>query len=124
MGQLLDEGGSPRVGCTIPVWPDGVRGYDRHNDAVRAYFRNRPQDLLEICWERGDGWQAICEFLQRPLPDVPIPHDNRADPRETRAAEALLNAGTHLPAGLRRMAQRVHRPLVRLLRHAVPRGKS
>jgi hypothetical protein len=51
--------------------------YLAHNDDVRAYFKNRPQDLIEICWETGDGWEKLAPFLGKPIPPVPIPHTNK-----------------------------------------------
>lgn len=33
------------------------------------------EDLL--IWEVKDGWKPICDFLKKPIPDGPIPHDNR-----------------------------------------------
>jgi hypothetical protein len=30
--------------------------------------------LLE--WEIGDGWGPLCEFLGKPVPEVPFPHAN------------------------------------------------
>ena len=53
------------------------RLYEAHNTAARRYFEHRPGDLLEVCWENGDGWSELCEFLRLPLPDVPFPHANR-----------------------------------------------
>ena len=54
-----------------------VERYERHNQAVLEYFRDRPADLLIVCWERGDGWDALCEFLDKPVPRRPFPHMNR-----------------------------------------------
>jgi hypothetical protein len=52
------------------------RAYERHNAAVRAYFaREAPHRLLEVCWETGDGWAALCRFLGVPVPDEPLPHE-------------------------------------------------
>lgn len=51
--------------------------YERHNREVRDYFRDRPADLLEVCWETGSGWRELCGFLGRDIPDVPFPHANR-----------------------------------------------
>lgn len=51
--------------------------YRAHNDAVRSYFADRPGRLLEIRWEDGAGWEPICRFLGRPVPDAPFPHVNR-----------------------------------------------
>ncbi len=50
--------------------------YLRHNNEVRDYFRNRPNDLLVVDWGQGDGWQKLCAFLEKPVPDIPFPHAN------------------------------------------------
>jgi hypothetical protein len=45
---------------------------------VRAYFAGRPDDLLEVCWEAGDGWKELASFLGQPVPALPFPHLNKA----------------------------------------------
>jgi hypothetical protein len=50
--------------------------YENHLKEVRAYFKDRPQDLLEVCWENGDGWSEICNFLGFDIPEIPFPHSN------------------------------------------------
>lgn len=52
--------------------------YEGHNSAVREYFRNYPGTMVELCWEQGDGWVALCGFLGLPVPDAPFPHLNRS----------------------------------------------
>lgn len=54
--------------------------YKRHNREVRAYFRDRPGDLLEVCWENGNGWPEVAGFLGFEAPDIPFPHENKAAP--------------------------------------------
>lgn len=49
--------------------------YDRHADGVREYFRDRPTDLLEMDICAGDGWEKLCPFLGKPVPEMPFPHD-------------------------------------------------
>lgn len=44
--------------------------YRRHNAEVIEYFRTRPDDLLVM---REHTWTALCEFLQKPLPNVDYP---------------------------------------------------
>lgn len=61
-----------------PIWPAGAKGYEEHNAAVMSYFRDRPESLLTVCWERGAGWNELAEFLGGPVPDVPFPHSNRS----------------------------------------------
>jgi hypothetical protein len=53
------------------------RRYLRHNEEVRAYFKDRPNDFLEICWENGDGWEKLAPFLGVPVPSEPIPQANK-----------------------------------------------
>ena len=50
--------------------------YRRHNDEVRRYFRNRPEDILTMDITRGDGWDPLCGFLGRGRPDVTFPRLN------------------------------------------------
>jgi hypothetical protein len=63
--------------------------YRRHNAEVREYFKDRPNDLLEMHMDGGDertpqgervryprppaGWPELCAFLNRPIPDRPYP---------------------------------------------------
>ena len=47
--------------------------YEKHNKSVLHYFQNRPSDLLALDWEKGDGWEKLCDFLKKPIPDQPLP---------------------------------------------------
>lgn len=53
-----------------------IAAFRRHNNDVRRYFRNRPQDLLELNIVAGEGWEKLCPFLGTPLPAQPFPHTN------------------------------------------------
>lgn len=60
--------------------PDPVKlieRYERHNAEVRDYFKERPQDLLEVDWSKGDGWAQLAPFLGHPVPSVAFPHANK-----------------------------------------------
>jgi hypothetical protein len=57
--------------------------YDRHNQEVRAYFRDRPGDFLEMNLSRGDGWEPLCAFLGEPVPAAPFPRTNSAETRKS-----------------------------------------
>jgi type II secretion system protein G len=67
--------------------------YERHNADVRAFFREREAEtlFLELCWERGDGWEALCTFLGHAVPSVPFPHSNRGADQETEAQVLVEN---------------------------------
>lgn len=67
-----------------------VARYEEHNAAVREHFRDRPGDLLEVCWSDGDGWTELGTFLDLPIPDVPFPHANPSS--LTEQAQALARA--------------------------------
>lgn len=54
------------------------RVYEQHIAAVEEHFKDRPQDLLRMNVFDGDGWQKLCPFLDKPLPDTPYPS---VDPR-------------------------------------------
>ncbi|KAF3352714.1 hypothetical protein VdG1_08880 [Verticillium dahliae VDG1] len=48
--------------------------YDRHNDGIQRLV---PAEQL-LVYKLGDGWQPLCEFLGRDIPEVPFPHGNEA----------------------------------------------
>jgi hypothetical protein len=61
--------------------------YNGHNDAVRDYFTSGPgagAPFLEMCLDDGDGWEKLCGFLGREIPDRPFPHRNTAAGRQQR----------------------------------------
>jgi hypothetical protein len=58
-----------------------IRYYTEHNDAVRDYFKDRPRDFLEVCWEEGDGWDQLAPFLGLEKPSVSFPHANKSPSR-------------------------------------------
>src|ERR1700741_5475813 len=46
--------------------------FHEHNEAVKAAV---PADRL-LVYEIGQGWEPLCEFLEVPVPDTPMPHLN------------------------------------------------
>jgi len=55
-----------------------LKRYTRHTEGVIDYFKDRPADLFVICWEEENGWGRLCSFLEKPLPNVPLPHVHRS----------------------------------------------
>jgi hypothetical protein len=51
-----------------------LNGYVRHNEAVRHYFQEPPDKLLELDVFKGQGWQPLCAFLGCSIPSMPFPH--------------------------------------------------
>jgi len=54
-----------------------VGRYIKHFNDVQEYFINKPDSLLIVDWEKGDGWKEICDFIKMPIPNKPFPHANR-----------------------------------------------
>lgn len=55
---------------------NAARVYKEHNRAVREHFRDRPEQLLEVDFTSGQGWEELCAFLGHELPKDPFPHFN------------------------------------------------
>ena len=51
------------------------KAFERYNDEVRATVP--AGRLLE--WKPADGWEPLCEFLEVPVPQAPLPHVNDSE---------------------------------------------
>lgn len=76
-GRLMD----PYLRLSRAVWLAGTKEeqaqtakeiYTKHYAEVRA--KARPGQLLE--YKLGDGWEPLCEFLGKPVPEMPFPNVN------------------------------------------------
>ncbi|MFS4437606.1 sulfotransferase family protein [Paracoccaceae bacterium GXU_MW_L88] len=72
--------------------------YKRHLFETRAYFAHpdRQHLYMELCWDEGDGWQKLCAFLGKPVPDLPLPHKNHG--RAAREEKMMQLVKKHYPA--------------------------
>ncbi len=61
----------------VDAW---AKEYVEHEAIVRAYFAERPDDLLVLDITGGDGWEPLCEFLGHSVPDAPFPWKNQFQP--------------------------------------------
>jgi hypothetical protein len=63
--------GAPTFECTTYAW-----AHRRYVADVYTYFAERPHDLLvmDIC--DGEGWEKLCPFLNKPMPEVDFPRRN------------------------------------------------
>ena len=50
-----------------------------HYNERKKYFKDRPDDLLVMNICNGEGWEKLCSFLNKPVPDVPFPKKNIAE---------------------------------------------
>ncbi|NND03762.1 MAG: hypothetical protein HKN91_13345 [Acidimicrobiia bacterium] len=49
-------------------WParhkqDFIANYEAHNESVKAHFADRPDKLLQVCWETGSTMTDLASFL-------------------------------------------------------------
>ena len=47
--------------------------FKSHTQNAIEYFKNRQQDLLIMDITKGDGWNKLCPFLNRPIPNISFP---------------------------------------------------
>ena len=52
--------------------------YKSHNLYVKSEV---PEEDLLI-WNVKEGWEPLCKFLDKPIPDVPFPHANKTGDME------------------------------------------
>ena len=57
-----------------PCWSkeSWIYEYEMHNAAVKQLV---PQHNL-LVFKTGEGWERLCEFLDKPVPETPFPHLN------------------------------------------------
>ena len=60
--------------------------FDRHVEQVKAYFKDRPDDLLIIDVCAGEGFEKLAPFLDRPVPATPFPHKGAVLSAQMKAA--------------------------------------
>lgn len=53
------------------------KNYNLRNFQITEYFKNKPGQLLVMDVTKGDGWEKLCTFLNKPIPNKPFPHKNK-----------------------------------------------
>jgi hypothetical protein len=61
---------------------------ERYNEEVK---RTVPADRL-LVWSPSDGWGPLCDFLEVPVPKVPLPHLNDSVEFGDRIVDAAMGA--------------------------------
>lgn len=69
-------------GTEFFIKEDMEKAYQSHNESVCEYFKDRENflefPLFEIP-ESQDKWKLLCEFVDRPIPDVPFPWSHKTN---------------------------------------------
>lgn len=67
-----------------------------HCNMIRGLVPN--EKLLE--WNVEDGWEPLCKFLDKTVPDEPFPHVNKASGWENHEAEVTKRYLTSALSGV------------------------
>lgn len=51
--------------------------FDAYHAGVREYFKNRPDQLLELKVVEGEGWEKLAPFLNQSVPNESFPYEMR-----------------------------------------------
>jgi len=61
--------------------------FSRHEEEVLSHFVDRPDDLLVMNVGHGDGWDKLCKFLGKPVPDSDYPYTHRRQHNQSPLAQ-------------------------------------
>ena len=76
-GPEVYESHKKLLGCIGYDEKSVVNGYNNHINNVKNYFEYKNNLLIiNIC--NGDGWNKLCPFLNKKIPDVEFPHYNKS----------------------------------------------
>jgi len=56
-----------------------IKEYNDHKEDVLKYFKDKHSQLLVFNLFGGDQWEKLCNFLDKPIPEVPFPHKRKAN---------------------------------------------
>ena len=54
-----------------------IERYKKHNKDVITYFKQRPNDFLVLNLSKNNGWESLCDFLDKPIPKIKFPFSNK-----------------------------------------------
>jgi len=55
-----------------------TKAYYDHHKNVLDYFKDRPNDFLIMNIMDGDGWEKLCGFLNKDVPNKWFPHQHKS----------------------------------------------
>lgn len=68
-----------------------IERYEKHNREVLDYFEDRPDDLLVLRVTEGEGWEKLCPFLGKDLPETNFPKANTTKQRRVKRVRRYLD---------------------------------
>ena len=100
-----------------------LKRYQEHNREVRAYFKDRPDDLLIINFENGEGWEKVCPFLGHEIPNRPFPHANKGEHNYNSKDKVIHSLREATPNWLRKFIFNTKLNLLKPFGYNDPRNK-
>lgn len=76
--------------------------YARHTEAAREYFTNRPDDYLEICWEKESDLSRLADFLGCEVLRTTIPRANARAGKSVNPLRYARHLGARISQNLRK----------------------
>jgi len=71
-----------------------LESYRNHTIAVREFFRDQPDRLLELRIDAGNApWTSLCGFLELDVPTIPFPRSNSAESWKEGQLQGKLSTG-------------------------------
>lgn len=82
ISRMAQFGGTPK---------EHIAAHNKHLQAVKAHFADRPGDILwyQLC--EGAGWAPLCTFLDVPIRHDAFPHSNITGPKRKRRFESIYS---------------------------------
>lgn len=79
-----------------------VDRFRSHYQEVKKYFENRADDLLVMDVTKGDGWEKLCDFLEKPIPRKSFPYSNKGKHNYTWKDHLMNSLRSLIPMWIRR----------------------
>lgn len=78
--------------------------YRKHNTDIQLFFKDRPDDLLIMNLENGDGWEKLCPFLQiDEVPSIKFPTANKGKHNRSYVDKTKRVIKSIMPIWMRKM---------------------
>lgn len=78
-----------------------LRRYRKHYQDVEEYFKDRSEDIIVMDFKKGDAWEKLCDFLDKPIPKKPFPHSNKGKYNYTLKDKLIYRIRNWTPKWLR-----------------------
>lgn len=100
-----------------------VNRYRKHNREVREFFKDRPNDLLIMNFENGDGWKKLCPYVDHEIPNMKFPHSNKGKHNYNTKDKLIHSLRNATPSLIRKVIFNTKLALLKPFGYKDPRNK-